>query len=56
MKRHMTGGGRSDQLHALEALQAREQRRLLRIEQGNVIAEAGRREANSCTTPWLEFT
>lgn len=56
VKRRTTGGRRSDQLHALEALQAQEQRRLLRLEQGNVTAEAGRREADSGTTPWLEYT
>ena len=52
------GGGRhgAGQLHALEALQAQEQHRLLRVERDSMIAEASRQEADSSTTPWLNYT
>ncbi len=50
------GKTHSDQLSALEALQKREQERLLQAEHSNSIAEAGRQMADSSTTPWLEYT
>jgi hypothetical protein len=50
------GRAQSGQLHALEALQARVQERLLQVEYANTIAEAGRQEADSSTTLWLEYT
>ncbi|KFY28356.1 hypothetical protein V491_00512 [Pseudogymnoascus sp. VKM F-3775] len=46
-------GGR---LSALEALQAQEQHRLLQVERDSMIAEASRQDADSSTTPWLDYT
>lgn len=50
------GRTHSDRLSALEALQAREQERLLQAEHSNTIAEASCQSAESSTTPWLKCT
>jgi hypothetical protein len=42
--------------HNLTALQEQEQQRLIQAEQEDAIEEASRQEADSSTTPWLQFT
>lgn len=50
------GQTQSDQLHALQAVQIREQERPVRAEHDNAVAEADCQKADSSTTPWLEYT